>query len=514
MSMVDSYKTVGNRSTTPTASQHKPVEVKVAPVMVDYTLHYHYPDLDNTPVRGVTYRATMVNGETRTGTLDNNGNAVLSRVEAGPVRVEYQYDQPDADDEAILKAREQIQKVLDRIVAQTRVDMAAEWKQWDEAGEIKRQFLKRGNAALGTAVGAWNWASGTAHSIWQLAVLVYKLDNEKRELNYLLVTGQWSEIDRRIAGYRAQGKKVLDFAGQLKESLILIWHDEKVRQIILKFPPQWWAAIPPDEQEALASAGGAEIVVDVLVGVLLAAFTAGVAGAAYASAKWAVTSARLGGKLVELLDALKDAFQVLARALTARKRKTVEFKSADSRRVIETEWKPPPVNNGPPGLEHALVNGTKVFPHTYTRLFHGSNKSTLGFPESMPNKEVAASIYRDGLPARGQNIDLAEHARGVDDRAFRGTTEMLQTPDGQGGATLWADEGGLVIELRNVKGYDVNELLEGRVRKPDGTFGGNAMNGEHEIAVPGAISSEQIESVGEVVKNARGQLIRRVIPRP
>jgi len=511
--MAEPYNLVGDRQTTPTAPQKKPREVLVSPVRVDYTLYYHYHDLDDTPVRGVTYRATMIDGEVRTGTLDDNGRATLKQVASGPVRVEYQYDQPDTDDAAIVQAREKVQKVLDGIVAQTRLDMAAEWKQWNEAGEVKRFFLTEGNALRGSAVGAWNWVSGTAESVWQLAVLVYKLDKEKRELNYLLLTGQWGEVDRRIAGYRAEGKKVLDVAGQLKELLILIWHDEKVRQIMLKFPPQWWAAIPPDEQEALAAAGGAEIVVDVLVGVLLAAFTAGVAGAAYASAKWAIKSARLGEKLVELLDALRDAFQMLAKALKAKKRKAIDFKPADNKRVIETEWKPPPVS-GPPGVEYALINGKKVFPQTHSRLFHGGSKSTLGYPEGMPAKEVAANIYKDGLPARGNNIDLAEHANGADDRAFRGTTTMAQTPDGQAGAVLWADEGGLVVELKNVKGYDVNQLLGGRVKKPDGTFGGNSMMGEQEIAVPGAISPEQIESISVVVRNARGQLIRQTIPRP
>ena len=89
---------------------------------------------------------------------------------------------------------------------------------------------------------------------------------------------------------------------------------------------------------------------------------------------------------------------------------------------------------------------------------------------------------------------------------------MMRTPDGAGGAVLWADEGGFVIELKNVKGYDVNEALEGRVKKADGSFGGNPVHGEIEIAVPGRIKPEQVEFVYEVVM-IRGKLRTRELPR-
>ncbi|WP_322095044.1 hypothetical protein [Paraburkholderia bannensis] len=89
---------------------------------------------------------------------------------------------------------------------------------------------------------------------------------------------------------------------------------------------------------------------------------------------------------------------------------------------------------------------------------------------------------------------------------------MMATPDGQAGAILWADEDGFVIELKNVKGYDVNAALEGRVRKHDGSFGGNAVHGEVEIAEPGRIKPEQVEQVYEVVM-IRGKLRARELPR-
>lgn len=166
-----------------------------------------------------------------------------------------------------------------------------------------------------------------------------------------------------------------------------------------------------------------------------------------------------------------------------------------------------------PGEQYAVVNGVKIKPLLYDKLYHGADRATLGVDTQMSAKEVAAKIYTEGLPGRGNNIDLVEHAGGAHDRAFRGTTVMMMTPDGQAGAILWADEGGFVIELKNVKGYDVNAVLEGRVRKPDGSFGGNAVHGEVEIAVPGRVKPEQVEAVYEVVMSRSGRLMARKLPR-
>jgi hypothetical protein len=160
-----------------------------------------------------------------------------------------------------------------------------------------------------------------------------------------------------------------------------------------------------------------------------------------------------------------------------------------------------------PGEDYALVNGIKIKPLTYPKLFHGTDRATLGVNADVPAKEVAAKIYADGLPGRGDNIDLIQHAANAPNRAFRGTTEAMQTQDREAGALLWADEGGFVIELKNVKGYDVNAELEARVPKPDGSFGGNSVHGEIEIAVPGRIKPEQVEQVYEVVTNSRGRLM-------
>ena len=334
------YKTVGTSVMTPTAMTRRK-EILVPMVLTDYTLLYHYGDLDRTPVRNATFLATLSNGEKRTGVLDDTGRAQLCGVPKGPVSVTYQHDAPDSDDADIVAARDKIRQALDAIVAQTRLDMADEWKEWNEAGWLKRQYLETINTAQGGAVGAWHWLSGTVDTVWQLGVLLYKFDKEKREINKLFLTGQWAELDKKLASYRAKGVQVLGEASEVKELLNLIFHDQKTRELIASFAGRWWAAIPPDEQRELVASGGMQIIIDVVIGVLLAAFTAGAAGAAYGSAKWAASAGRLGARLTKLLDKLKESFELLAKALRVRKRKVIDVeRRANGAKVIETTWKP------------------------------------------------------------------------------------------------------------------------------------------------------------------------------
>lgn len=332
------YKSVGESTASPTSMTRRK-EILVPKVLTDYTLEYHYGDLDRTPVRNATFLATLSDGEVRKGTLDDKGQAQLCGVAKGPVSVQYQYDAPETDDAAIVTARDKIRQALDAIVAQTKLDLAEEWKEWNEAGWLKREYLKTINTAQGGAVGAWHWLSGTVETVWQLGVLLHKFDKEKREINWLFFTGQWVELDKKLASYRSKGAEVLAEAGEVKELLNLIFHDQKTRDLITAFASQWWAAIPPDEQFELAASGGMQIIIDVVIGVLLAAFTAGAGGAAYGSAKWAAAGGRLGARLKKLLDTLKEAFEELAKALRVRKRKTSdELRRADSKKVVATQW--------------------------------------------------------------------------------------------------------------------------------------------------------------------------------
>ncbi|MDM5182261.1 hypothetical protein PO883_34410, partial [Massilia sp. DJPM01] len=157
-----------------------------------------------------------------------------------------------------------------------------------------------------------------------------------------------------------------------------------------------------------------------------------------------------------------------------------------------------------PGVEFAMVNGTKIVPQNYSQLYHGTNNSYLGLPSSMTPAQVAKELFANGLPARGKNIDLIEHAlKNVDDRAFRGTTQVPLTQEQNAGAAFWADEGGVVIEIKGASGYDVNAALEGRVWSVNKGYGGNPSFGEQEIAVAGAIAPNMISRVGVVQLDAR-----------
>jgi filamentous hemagglutinin len=122
-----------------------------------------------------------------------------------------------------------------------------------------------------------------------------------------------------------------------------------------------------------------------------------------------------------------------------------------------------------PGVEFATVNGQQIKPQNYQQLYHGTDNATLGFPSSMKPEDVAQQLYTQGLPERGSNIDLIDHAtNNPSDKAFRGTTTLPLSPNKDAGAVHWAGEGGLVIELKNVPGYDVNAALEGQIKTMTG----------------------------------------------
>lgn len=337
--MADTYRAVGRSVMTP-IEQTKRKLLVVPRERTTYTLQYHYNDLDFTPVRGVSYRATLADDEIRTGLLDTTGQAQLAGAATGPVLVEYQYELGSQDDPDIVAKREAVRRSLDAIVAQVREEMAEEWRQWNEAGPVKRALLIEGNKALGAAKGAANWATSTAESLWQLLVVMYKVDAEIREIRVLFLTGQWRLLDQKIAAYRAKGDKVLGAASEVKEMLILIFHDEATRQILQEFPGNWWSAMPPDEQAGVAYGEIAEIAMDIAIAVIVAAFTAGAGAAAYGGAKWAARTGKLGVRLAGILEKLKGEFKALAEALKVRKRKTIHKAEADAKKLVETKWKP------------------------------------------------------------------------------------------------------------------------------------------------------------------------------
>jgi len=117
-------------------------------------------------------------------------------------------------------------------------------------------------------------------------------------------------------------------------------------------------------------------------------------------------------------------------------------------------------------------------------------------------------VLRTGLPARGDNWDLSEHALQLGGSAFRGTTAQVLYPDGAG-AAAWADEGGYVYELCCVPTWDVNKHLMGRRLVSDlavgkDRFGGNLMRGELEYAVAAGVPASHVKRYGRVVLSSGG----------
>lgn len=329
------------------AAGTKAMPAQRAPVKQDILLHYHYGDLDRTPVRGVAYQVMLPDDSIRTGHLDDEGRARIPEVTVGPVQmvqVLFQPDEPDEDNAPILAARARLKAALDAIVVQTRTDMAPEWQQWDKAGNAFRWGLQRGNQALGMGQGTWDYVAGTVETAVDMAVLMYKADRELKEWTRLLLTGDRDGLDRKIAALRAAGGKVMDAASEAKELFNLLIEDPCITEMLPSFGVAWWEAVPPDEQERIEARFSSQIMVDVVVSILLAAVTVelgGAGGFGYAAAKAGNTAARVGKKLLHLMEEVEDAFKGLAKVLKTRKRRQADGnRTPDGGRKIETKRLP------------------------------------------------------------------------------------------------------------------------------------------------------------------------------
>jgi hypothetical protein len=140
-----------------------------------------------------------------------------------------------------------------------------------------------------------------------------------------------------------------------------------------------------------------------------------------------------------------------------------------------------------------LPNGQKLAPDSYGGGFHGTD-------------EPPQVVTRQGLPERGDDWRLLEHAEGRSSSALRGTTAVASDPVNEGGAAYWAGEGGYVYEIRGVPTWNVNKNLEGRVPTGGGRFRGNLMHGENEYAIPARVPPEKIKRWGVVKADPRGRL--------
>lgn len=309
----------------------------------DIELHYHYGDLDRTPVRGVGFQLTLADDSVHTGTLDENGRARIPQVTVGAmqqVQLLFQPEQDDDDDSPILAARQRLKRALDAIVQRTHADLAPEWQQWEQAGTLKRWGLLQGNQALGSAQGARDYVVGTVETVVDMAVLIYTTDREIREWTRLLLMGDRDALDQRIATLRAAGGTVMAAASEAKAMFNLLIEDPAIAEQLPAFARDWWNALPPDEQVRVESRFGAQIVLDVVVSILLAAVTVqlgGAGGFGYAAAKAGRTTARVGKQILHLMEEVEEAFKDLGRALKHRKRRQADSnRRPDGNRTVET----------------------------------------------------------------------------------------------------------------------------------------------------------------------------------
>ncbi|QDV52178.1 RHS repeat domain-containing protein [Gimesia fumaroli] len=101
-------------------------------------------------------------------------------------------------------------------------------------------------------------------------------------------------------------------------------------------------------------------------------------------------------------------------------------------------------------------------------------------------------IIENGLPGGGTNTNLGEHVNGVPDSAFRG----LASTSGLGGNPTqqfpvdFALEGGLVVKIRGVLGWDTHRYASKAVKK--------LRKGEGETAILRRVPTENIEEIGIV----------------
>ena len=121
-------------------------------------------------------------------------------------------------------------------------------------------------------------------------------------------------------------------------------------------------------------------------------------------------------------------------------------------------------------------------------------------------------VLREGLPGRGGNLDLVDHAEnaerlGKEATAFRGTTQNIGDPHGMGqGAAEWAGAGGHVVDVKNIPTWELSTVLENQVKKADGSFGSTTMKGELERSIPARVYPWQVERVGKVSESSTGKL--------
>ena len=145
------------------------------------------------------------------------------------------------------------------------------------------------------------------------------------------------------------------------------------------------------------------------------------------------------------------------------------------------------------GYKFALIDSEKVSPRKQPKVHHGSSDSS-----------ILENILKNGLPKKGVNLELLSHAEphsDNNDSAFRGSTEQRQI------ASEFAGDGGVIYEIRDWPGYNLAELLDGKILRGV-TYGDLKMSGECEIAIPAEVPNNYIKGYGLVYRSPNTNALR------
>lgn len=151
-----------------------------------------------------------------------------------------------------------------------------------------------------------------------------------------------------------------------------------------------------------------------------------------------------------------------------------------------------------PGYSYATINDTdRINPNNHQNIYHGTAKIS-----------PTDCNTHNGLPAGGTDIDLVRHAEPPPARkepsAFIGTVPFPKAPGFEAGAAYWAGEDGWVYHINDWPGYDINQVLEGRIPDGKGGYRGPFHIGEQEVAVPARVPKNKIVKIGKVVMQRGG----------
>lgn len=175
---------------------------------------------------------------------------------------------------------------------------------------------------------------------------------------------------------------------------------------------------------------------------------------------------------------------------------------ADKKKETPPPVDPPAPRLGPDGKPEPLAKdaqGKDVGPDWYGTVYYGSSTET-------PEKLTPEKVFAEGLKARGKDRDLRRHVEATtEDSAFRGTTLVPQTPDGETGASLWAGPGGYVYEIDGMPGWDANKHLE-RIPVSGGLTRQNPVRGENEISILAEVPRERIKAAYQIIETPTGRI--------